>query len=220
MNWASPINFDTGKNQRRKTKVLLMSSSESWVSDSLNLLPDYQQKGTLGFAQPDQTDSQVLAGIVTGRFESFFKDKNSPLLTEQAGAKSPDDETPEVVTSIIEKSPESARIIILASNEFLTDQNLQLAASAGGTEYLNSLQLIENAVDWSLEDSGLLSIRSRSHFSRTLHPINKQLQALWEYGNYAMSLLGLLIVWLTYRFYRRKTRQQYREVLQQSGDTI
>jgi ABC-2 type transport system permease protein len=218
MNWASPVNFDTAKNQFRKTTKLLTSSPQAWHSDSLNVLPDFQLYGGLGFSQSEQTNTYQLSGIVEGKFDSYFKGKDSPLLLEQPEAKVPEDDTPNVVSSIIEKSPESARIIVLASNEFLTDQNLQLAASAGGMEYLNSLQLIENAVDWSLEDTGLLSIRSRSHYSRTLFPIDNQAQALWEYVNYALSLLGLFIVWLTYRFYRRKTQQQYKEVLAQSGD--
>lgn len=217
MNWASPISIDSDKNLYRKTKQLLTSSSTAWLSDSLNMLPDYKQY-SLGFAQSDQVQVQQLALVISGQFESYFKGKESPLLVDQPETKQPGDESPVVISSIIEKSSESARIIVFASNEFLTDQNLQLAASVGGMEYLNSLQLIENAVDWSLEDSGLLSIRSRSHFSRTLFPLDKQSQALWEYGNYALSLLGLFIVWLIYRFFRRKTQQQYKAVLQQSGE--
>ena len=135
----------------------------------------------------------------------------SPAETDQQA-----DETLQI-GSVIEKSPESARIIVFASNEFLTDQTIQLAAAAGGVEYLNSLQLVENAVDWSLEDRGLLSIRSRSHFSRTLLPLSSQEQIFWEYLNYGLSLFGLLLVYLVYRIKRKNARQYYQKVLQVSG---
>jgi len=68
------------------------------------------------------------------------------------------------------------RIIVIASNDFLTDQVIRISASAGGTNYLNTLQLVENAVDWSLEDQGLLAIRSGSHFARTLYPLSQSTQ--------------------------------------------
>lgn len=214
MNWASPISFDSTLNKANRTAIHLVSSSpQAWLSDSLNLLPDFDQYPRLGFSQIKPLKAQQLVGILEGQFESYFKDKNPPTLNDPDNS-----EGHQQVSSIIEKSPESARIIILGSNEFLTDQNIQLAASAGGMEYLNSLQLIENAVDWSLEDSGLLSIRSRSHYARTLIPMTKQERVFWEYINYLISLLGLLCVYLSYRYYRRKTLQQYQAILQQAGE--
>ncbi len=121
---------------------------------------------------------------------------------------------PPVYSSALDKSPASARIILFASNEFLADQTIQLAASAGGTLYLNALELAENAVDWSLEDRGLLSIRSRGHFSRTLKPMAGQSQPFWEYVNYAFALIGLLLVYFMYRVFRGKAERHNMELLQ------
>jgi ABC-2 type transport system permease protein len=56
-----------------------------------------------------------------------------------------------------------------------------LASGAGGTRYLNPLQLVANCIDWSLEDRDLLSIRSRSHFARTLMPLSTEARMMWEY---------------------------------------
>ena len=78
-----------------------------------------------------------------------------------------------VIGSIIDKSPESARLFVFGSNTFLSDQTLGMIGSAEGTVYGNSLQLIANAVDWSLEDPTLLAIRSRGHFNRTLPPLEE-----------------------------------------------
>ena len=59
-------------------------------------------------------------------------------------------------------APSNARAVfealigLFASGSFLTDEMLDLAASGLGTRYLKPVQLVENTVDWSLEDRGLL----------------------------------------------------------------
>nr|MCH9699006.1 ABC transporter permease [Gammaproteobacteria bacterium] len=87
-----------------------------------------------------------------------------------------------------------ARIILFSSNDFLRDQVNRMASVAQGSEYLNGVQLVANSVDWSLEDAGLLSIRSRGHFNRTLPPMERPTQIFWEYLNYALAALALGII--------------------------
>ena len=218
LNWASPLTLDSDLNKGRKITRLLSSTEQAWTSAATEVVPDFDKYGELGFAPSDKRSKQLLAAEVTGSFTSFFKGKESPLLKEdkpedKAEADKNNADKPKRYTSVIEKSPESARIIVIGSNEFLTDQVLRLSASAGGTSYLNTLQLVENAVDWSLEDQGLLSIRSRSHFSRTLYPLSQSSQRFWEYLNYGLSLLGLLVVYLVFRFKRNQINQHYQDVL-------
>ena len=93
--------------------------------------------------------SYPLAVAVEGEFTSFFKGKDSPLLTKEAAGSDTDagegstetdvdkenkdaaaadteakaDENL-VVGTVLEKSPASARIVLFASNEFLTDEIL------------------------------------------------------------------------------------------------
>ena len=226
MNWASPIIIDEDKNKQRKVTEILKSSEESWASDSTQALPDFNRYGKLGFEVGAERQSYLLAVSIEGQFESFFKGQDSPLLAEtekakdqveQAANEVDDQEQEEVFSGVIDKSAESARIIVFASNDFITDESMQLSSTAGGTMYLNSVQLIENAIDWSLEDRGLLSIRSRGHFSRTLDPISSESQIFWEYLNYGLALLGLFVVYLIYRRIRGKAQKHYLEVLQQNG---
>ena len=160
-----------------------------------------------------------------GRFDSFFKDKASPLAapadppaTEAEAAaddpqSEPEPEPEPVVTRVIERSPESARIILFASNSFLGDEMLDLAAAGLGTRYLAPVDLLANAVDWSLEDRGLLAIRGRAQFSRTLEPLDRGAQVFWEYLNYALALLGLLLVWVLRRQVRRRAALRYAALL-------
>ena len=114
---------------------------------------------------------------------------------------------------MIEKSPESGRIILIASNEFLTDQTLQISRAIGSTRFLNSLQLVENTIDWSLEDRGLLSIRSRGHFTRTLYPMEADTRVFFEYLNYGLIVLGLFVVFVIDRSIRVRARQNYQQLL-------
>ena len=229
MTWPSPIRVNPEKSQGRKVSRLLESSEAAWTSDSLDIQPDFRSYGSLGFPVGEDRGRQLLAVAVEGRFDSFFKDKPSPLEVKDEesateGGKSSEeadndggavekDATAPVITRIIDRSPDSARIILFASNSFLTDEMLDLAASGLGTRYLKPVQLVENAVDWSLEDRGLLSIRGRAQFSRTLNPLDRDAQIFWEYLNYGLALLGLLAVWLIRRRVNKQAKQRYAAIL-------
>ena len=113
---------------------------------------------------------------------------------------------------MIKHSPESARIIVFSSNDFLSDNVLRLVGSAQQSEYLNSVQMVANAVDWSLEDSGLLSIRSRGHFNRTLPPMEQSTQVFWEYLNYGLALIALGIIALVVTQQRYRKHKQFVEL--------
>ncbi|HIE07376.1 MAG TPA: ABC transporter permease [Desulfarculaceae bacterium] len=228
LNWASPIAIDSDKNKDRKVVRLLHSSEQAWASDMTDIQPDFKAHGSLGFSVGDETGSKLLAVMVEGRFLSYFKDKPFPLAEEKEKKSSPtddkaksekasEDEKPPVIDRLIERSSESARIILFASNSFLSDTVLNLASGGMGTQYLNPVNLVKNAIDWSLEDRGLLGIRGRAHYSRTLFPLSRNAQVFWEYMNYGLAALGLFIVWLIRRWITARTRRYYRLVLNPEG---
>jgi ABC-2 type transport system permease protein len=228
LNWASPITVEEGKNKGRKVTRLLKSSAQSWVSDSLDILPDYRAHPDAGFAPTGPRGSHLLAVAVEGRFDSYFKGKDSPLAKaaesqqgekdgkqDAAGADKQAKTTakPPAVTSVIERSPESARIILVASNTFANDTVLDLASEGMGTRYTRPVEFLQNAIDWSLEDRGLLAIRSRAQFARTLKPMSNADQMFWEYLNYGLALGGLALVWLWRRRVRQAERVRYQAIL-------
>lgn len=116
-----------------------------------------------------------------------------------------------VVGSVIDKSPESARLVVIGSSEFVSDSTVQLISSAGGALYTNSMQFFANIVDWANEDASLLSIRNRGHFNRTLPPLSEVGQQVVEYGNYAVAVVGLAIVFFVNYFLRARTRARRAE---------
>ncbi len=239
LNWASPINIDQEINKERKFVPLLESSSRSWLSAETNIQPDFNSHGELGFALGDKQGKHVLGLMVEGRFTSYFKGKESPLLQKDTEAdleknKSPGNETAvtegeaiaeeekeeQIISRMIDKSPESARIIVFASNTFLTDTLLGIGSSVMRTDYLGPVQLAANAVDWSLEDRGLLGMRGRSHFSRPLVSLTEGMQIFVEYLNYGLALLGLLSVWLLKTFFIKQNQKRQNLLLQQNVGRI
>lgn len=236
--WAAPIDVDTDKNQGRQVTELLRSSPRSWGSDSQDLVPDYRSHPQLGFAEGEERASQLLTVMVEGRFESAFKGKPSPLLEsaaqaeeepeaagDEATATQSDDEATgadaeekaeeAAITGVIDHSPDSARLIVVSSNALLADQAESLISQSLGTHYVKPAEFAQNLIDWSLEDQGLLGIRSRGHFARTLIPLERNTQAFWEYLNYALAVGGLVLVWFLNRRRRRASEARYAQILQE-----
>jgi ABC-2 type transport system permease protein len=204
LSWASPLTIIEAANSEREVTRLLQSSPQAWTSTSMDILPRVTDTGLSSWQPEGPQGEQLLGVLVSGRFNSWFAGKASPLLPEPpaeppaADGGEPAPETPApgefTVGGVIEKSPESARIIIFASNDFLTDQILGTMSSMSGGQYMGPLELIANTLDWSLEDGGLLGIRSNAHFNRTLPPMEKDEQLFWEYLNYGLAVLALLII--------------------------
>jgi ABC-2 type transport system permease protein len=153
-----------------------------------------------------------LAAIIAGKFESFFTTRPAPVVDEE---KSDQPANPvETYGGVIGHSPDNAKVILIASNELLQDQTTRLLTSAQGATYLNAYQLITNAIDWSLEDEGLLKIRARGHFNQTLPPMEHSEQLFWEYGHYVFALfvIGFMVFIRRLILQRKKTDYQQRLV--------
>jgi len=229
--WASPLETALGEDAPRSVVPLLRSSPESWISTDPDVMPRVTEAGLSGFEPQGELGSHTVGLLMEGRFTSAFAGRPSPLLepseSEAADetsmeAATLDEEDPEsssaadelgVVTSVIERSPESARLFVFGSNDFLADQILQVIGSAEGTIYTNSLQLMANAADYALEDRSLLDIRSRGHFNRTLPPMDEAQQAGVEALNYGLALGGIALVFLWHRRRVKRDERLYRSWL-------
>ncbi len=213
--WASPIQIDEAKTQGLEVIPLLYSSEESWLSDDLNITPSTEQVRS-GFEMGENPQRHLLAVSLQGRFTSRFAGKDSPLLSQSDAAKEASQEAQPAgadINVVLSHSAESARLILFASNDIFRDEIVSMLGAAQGGAYLNSLQLAVNSVDWSLEDQGLLSIRARGHFNRTLEPMEAGRQEFWEYLNYVIVLLALGILWFVYRSITRARLTRYQRML-------
>jgi len=199
LNWPSPITLDEAKNADREVTSLLQSSARSWAQSTTNIQPNFDLYPELGFAVGEPQEAQTIAVAVRGAFESYFKDKPSPLLEgEPAEGEAAAAQPQGAVTGTIERSPESARLVVFGSAAFLDDVVFQLSTNLSRDRYLNSLQLVQNAVAWCTEDLDLLSISARGSTSRLLNPLSERTQTMWEIANYVVALAALgtiAVVW-------------------------
>jgi ABC-2 type transport system permease protein len=206
--WSSPITVDETKNEDRDVVVLLHSTEGAWLRSELDATPDLAAYPQYGFPVVGEQAAWPLAVTVRGAFESYFVDRPSPFAggeetPESLGPTAPGEETPPQedetpVLGTIEASPESARLIVVSSAEFLDDAALSISQGMSRDRYLYNLQFVLNAVDWAVQDEDLLSIRSRGTYARVLSDLTREEQSFWEGLNYAVALLGLValgVVW-------------------------
>ncbi|MDB4223380.1 hypothetical protein N9850_06380, partial [Granulosicoccus sp.] len=81
------------------------------------------------------------------------------------------------------------------------------------TAYIAPFQLIANAVDVSLDDTGLLSIRSRGQFNRTLPPMDDDVRQFWEVLNYLLAIITIAALYLISRVWRKRTERKQLELI-------
>jgi ABC-2 type transport system permease protein len=150
----------------------------------MNIMPEETSSAN------DETErrSYKLGIALQGRFDSFFAQGPHPLADSGSRGGS----------NLLMRSPESARIVLFSSNDFLDDQVLGGQVMASGTQYLGPVELLLNTLDWALKDDELTQIRSRAHFNRTLPPMERQGQAIIEYLNYGVALLWLALLMLVH----------------------
>jgi len=197
LQWVSPITVDPEKNATRDVEVLLTSSAQSWTQSDFNIQPNFDLYPEMGFAEMSSTQPYTLAVSARGSFESYFKGKPSPSDASSADAASAEEaaaaQTPATVGTI-EVSPDTARLVVIGSVEFVDDVVLKLSSTMSGERYLNNLQFLQNAVAWTIEDLDLLSIRSRGTAARVLIPMAENEQSFWEAVNYVLALVSVVAI--------------------------
>jgi ABC-2 type transport system permease protein len=210
MNWASPISVDEEKNSGREVTVLLQSTLGSWTQVDTNIQPDFDLYPNLGFPTGSDGQAYGLAVSVQGVFESAFQGQPPPSASveepEEGAGEEGDAVAEEQLPATIDVSPETARLVVFGSAEFLNDLVFQISSQMGPERYLNSLRLVQNAVAWCIEDLDLLEIRARGTSARVLTPLTEQQQTVWEAANYVVALLGLGAIGVVMNVRRRNQR--------------
>lgn len=171
--WASPVTLDPPEGV--EGTVLARSTGAAWTASTGSL----EATGPLG-----ETGEQTLAVVLEGTFPSHFADKPNPHFGGGAGDG---DATGRTVKS----SLPDARVAVVAAPEMVSDLILNLAGQPGGEVHRGNLQFLQNLIDWSVEDTALLEIRSAGAFARTLDPLSEEEAALFEAVQYVLALVLL-----------------------------
>jgi len=232
LNWASPITLDSAETKGLRVTELLHSSPASRTSAELNLVPDLRAKPPLGFTLDGDAKPRLLAAAFEGRFASAYAGKASPLAATTPAASSVATSTRATAatkgttppaaaasapapapTSVIAHSPDNARLVLVASNSFASDTAIDLASQGLETLYTKPIDLLQNTIDWALEDPALLALRGRTQLARTLVPMGEASERGWEIANYLAALIGLAAIWAWRRAVARGDRARQERIL-------
>lgn len=153
-------------------------------------------------AAEQTTDEDSLVTVPDGE-ESHDED-----VSQEESNEAEDEDTLGIVGTVIDHSPESARLIVIGSSEFVSDYSVRMISSARQMLYVNGYQFLANLIDTAMEDASLMSIRSRGHFNRTLPSLEPAQTGLFEYGNYFAAIVGLCIVFGINAFLRTRRRTE------------
>lgn len=208
MAWASPI--EARPRQQQELSILLQSSEESWLSNAEeDIAPHLAQQRKAALDSQVKRQAEILGLALQGRFRSWFAQHPLPA----TGAKDSDGQAFADLAPPIEYSPQSARIILFASNDFLSDHLLNARKAATNSSHHTALELIRNSISWSLQDDSLLQIRPRAYFNRSLPAIDERAQALIEYINYGFAALYFLLLALAQWLLKRWRMRRYQRLL-------
>lgn len=188
--WGTPVQACDAELEGREVVELL--HVEGAVQDHGRIQPDLS-KGPSGFVLPDTPSRQPVALAMTGRFPSAFAGEPHPLVDGAEGEG-----------RVLEASVADGRLLVVGSAELASDLLLQIASQTGGEVHRGNLQLVQNAIDWAVEDTSLLAIRSAGAFARVLEPVGRD-QATWiEARTWALTAGGLAAVLLFAAAARRR----------------
>ncbi len=204
LSWASPIRYKVPEGSELKFTELLKSSESSWLNPSTFVMPQVDDSGRAVVTPMGVQKRHTLSVLAEGSFPSYFEsDEGKALAGELEG----------LTAANLSSSPSSAKLIVVSSPSMFGDEMIRLFAGMGAGDALGNLTFAANVIDWASQDESLLSIRSRSHFKRTLYPLDRRQQMMWEYLNYFMALLMLAIIAGFQRYRTEAKKKLYRSLL-------
>jgi gliding-associated putative ABC transporter substrate-binding component GldG len=180
MPWASSLTLtkEVKKDKNIKAIVLARSSIKSWSQKhTFNLDPF--QKWKIG---PNQGPF-IMAVALSGRFESFYKKRPSPLSKSDSVEETPIMSTPDGGTSslsdyrqgVIQETISPARIVVVGDSDIVQDR--AMISPSNQAFFFNTL-------DWLTQEEDLIAIRAKQAEVPPLKPIESEAKkALIKYLN-------------------------------------
>lgn len=181
--WASSIEILPGKIGDKQVFELVKTTEKSWLmKENFNLNPQQQ------FA-PQGQKQNILAISLSGKFDSFYKDKDKPQ-------KNIDNEKSEIAPAEeFISSTENSRLIVIGDSEFAQDNFLSSS----------NLILFQNIVDSLALDQDLINIRSKGITSRPLKEMTDAEKKSMKYFNiFGVTVLVVILGVIRYNLRKKK----------------
>jgi len=175
--------------------ILAQSSQHSWLQKGMYDLNPLQQFMPL----PEDIKPYPLAILVSGKFKSFFADKEVPQVKKSAEEKNTHEEKQET----IKQCEKGNQVLVVANARFINDNYAEIPGN---------IEFFLNAVDWFTWGKDLIGIRSRMILDRTLPFLSEKQKTAIKFVNLGgvpilLTLFGII------RFYIRKKKKITLETL-------
>jgi len=183
--------IDTLKNEVSKT-ILLKSSPQSKLvgspkTISLDLITQQPDKSTFN------KGNQNLAVLLEGEFTSVYNNRVKPFKLSKAKSKS-----------------SSTKMIVIADGDVIKNElsrkgPIALGFDRGTGQMYGNTEFLLNAVNYLLDDNGLINIRSKEIAIAFLdtEKISSQ-KTKWQIVNIALPLVLLVLFGIGFKFLRKK----------------
>lgn len=189
LQFASPI--DTLKNNIKKTPLLVSSLLTQKVGTPKIIA--LQSIAEEVIETDYNSGHQLFAVLLEGEFNSAYKNRIKPFKT----------------SLFKEKSKENKMIIIadgdVGKNQILKEKPYDLARDKWTNQQFGNKDFLLNAVDYLLDDSGLISLRNKSLQIRML---DKQKafkeRTFWQFLNVILPLIMLFTFGIIFNYLRRQ----------------
>jgi ABC-2 type transport system permease protein len=168
------------------------------VSEPFDLDP--QQNFRAGVKKED-LKSYLLATAISGKFTSFYKDKEIPKEEKSEGEKSP---KPPAEKPSVNESPQT-QIVVVSNGRFFDDRN--------AWQFPGNLVFLLNAVDWLTLGNELISIRARRVVDRPIADMSDAQKATVKFADTFGVSLVVVLFGISRIFLKRRKRRYYESIL-------
>ncbi len=186
--------IDTLKNNIKKTPLLVSSFLTKKVGTPKII--ELQSIAIEPKEKEYKSGKQLFSVLLEGKFNSAFKGRIKPFKT----------------SLYIDKSIANKMIIIadgdIAKNQILKGKPTNLSIDKWTGQQFGNKEFLLNAIDYLLDDSGLIKLRNKSLKINTLNKKKSYKQrTFWQFFNVVLPLIFLLIFGLSFNFLRKRRYQ-------------
>jgi ABC-2 type transport system permease protein len=205
--WPSPLSVADTLPEGVTSEVLLRTSERGDIDSNGDLSPSVvlreENRGSVPLVV-------TLEGSFTSAFASSQGSGDAPASPPSEGPETPKSLQAELSETgrTLKKALEGAKIAVIGSSEMVSDLGLGVGNYYSGMfglrgDYGSGVLMIQNLIEWAVEDDSLASIRTGGPSSRVLRSMSREEQNMMEMMNYGLAIIALIILSLLLTVPRR-----------------
>ncbi|MFC2110543.1 gliding motility-associated ABC transporter substrate-binding protein GldG [Bacteroidota bacterium] len=190
-----PSTIDTLKNNIQKT-ILLESSELTRIVETPNFI-DLKSVAEKPNPKIYSKGKQIFGVLFEGEFPSAYKDRQKPIHLLNA-----------------KETGLPSKMILISDGDIAVNQThngtpLELGIDKWTQEEFSNKEFLQNAIDYLLDDTGLIQLRSKKIVLKTLNKsLISQNRFYWQVFNIFTPIVALAVFGFGFIYYRKKKYQK------------